>query len=110
MSGAAQGTFGSFGQQGAPGFVDPFAANQVGLGAGTSVAAMANRYNQLGMGGSTPELQDLGAAPSVTGGIPAQFAAVMGELQNSALRQAPGGSGKQSPANQAGSILNAFSK
>ena len=110
MAGASQGVFGSFGQQGAPGFIDPFAASQVGLGAGTSLDAMNARYRQLGMPGSTPNLQDVGAAPSVTGGIPAQFAAVLGELQNSALRQAPGGSGKQSPANQAGSILNAFSK
>jgi hypothetical protein len=109
-SDATTGLFGSFGQEGAPGFVDPFAAGAVGQGAGTSMSAMANRYNQLGLGGSTMQAMDMGAAPSVTGGIPAQFAAVLGELQNSALRQAPGGSGKQSPASQAGSLLSAFSK
>ena len=110
MAGGATDLFGSFGQEGAPGFVDPFAMSAVGQGKGTSLQAMSNRYNQLGLGGSTMQAMDMGAAPSVTGGIPAQFAALVGELQNSALRQAPGGSGKQSGANQAGTLLNAFSK
>ena len=104
------GTFGSFGSSGAPGFVDPFAMGAVGQGAGTSIGAMANRYNQLGMGGSTPELMDLGAAPSVTGGIPAQFAALVGELQNTSLQQSPSGTGKQNLPSQAGGLLSAFSK
>src|SRR5262247_1509634 len=107
MASGLGGTFGSFGESGAPGFVDPFASGAVGQGAGASLQAMTNRYNQLGLGGSTMEKMDLGQQPSVTGGIPAQFGAVMGELQNSALRQSPQGSGKQSPASQAGSILNA---
>jgi len=110
MAGGLSGTFGSFGEEGAPGFVDPFAMGAVGQGAGTSVQAMANRYNQLGMGGSTPEAMDLGQAPSVTGGIPAQFQALVGELTNSALRQAPQGSGKQNPASQAGSLLGAVGR
>ena len=110
MAGGLAGTFGNFGQSGAPGFVDPFSMAAVGQGAGASTAAMANRYNQLGMSGSTPELQDLGAAPSVTGGIPAQFAALVGELQNSSMQNAPAGTGKQNLPAQTGSLLNVFSK
>jgi|SRR5262245_10807290 len=110
MASGLGGTFGSFGESGAPGFVDPFALGAVGQGAGTSIQAMTNRYNQLGLGGSTMEKMDLGQAPSVTGGIPAEFAALVGELQNSALRNAPSGSGKQNPASQAGSLLGAFGR
>jgi hypothetical protein len=54
---------------------------------------MQNRYNQLGLGGSTAEAMDLGQAPSLTGGIPAEFEAVMGQLQNAALNNPSGGSG-----------------
>lgn len=99
-------TFGSFGSSGAPGFVNPFASSAVTGAAGTNVAAMANRYNQLGMGGSTPELQDLGAAPSVTGGIPAEAAATMGELVNSSLSTSPSGTGKQSGTSQIGPLAS----
>jgi len=102
----SQNTFGGFGSSGAPGFVDPFSMNAVGMGAGASMAAMANRYNQLGLGGSTAEAMDLGQAPSVTGGIPAQFQAVLGELQNSSLRNAPSGAGKQSPLSQVGPLAS----
>lgn len=110
MAGGLANTFGGFGSSGAPGFVPPTASSLIGAGAGTSMQAMANRYNQLGMGGSTPEAMDLGAAPSVTGGIPAQFASVLGELTNTSLQQSPSGTGKQNPASQAGSLLSAFSK
>ena len=110
MAGGLGGTFGNFGESGAPGFVDPFSMAAVGQGKGASMQAMTNRYNQLGMGGSTPEAMDLGAAPSVTGGIPAQFSALIGELQNSSASNAPGGTGKQNAASQAGSLLNVFSK
>lgn len=98
--------FGEFGSSGAPGFVDPFALGQVGLGAGQSVQAMQNRYNQLGMGGSTPNQMDLGNLPSVSGGIEGQFRGLIGELQNAGLTP----SGTQNPASQVGSVLNAFSK
>jgi len=99
------GTFGNFGSSGAPGFVDPFALNAVGAGAGTSLQAMANRYAQLGLGGSTAQAMDLGGAPSITGGIPAEFLALTGELQNSSVRNAPSGAGRQNTASQVGSLL-----
>lgn len=110
MASSIAGGFGNFGESGAPGFVDPFSLAAVGQGKGQSLQAMTNRYNQLGMGGSTPEAMDLGAAPSVTGGIPAQFAALIGELQNSSASNAPAGSGQQSGLSQVGSLLNVFSK
>jgi hypothetical protein len=83
---------------------------------GQSIQTMVNRYNQLGLGGpgaaggvqtpmGTAEAMDIGAAPSVAGGIPGQFAAVGGQLQNAALQQSPTGSGKgTSPASLIGSI------
>jgi hypothetical protein len=100
------GTFGNFGQSGAPGFVDPFALNAIGLGAGLSQQTMQNRYEQLGMAGSTPEQMDLGILPSVSGGIPGQFSSITGQLQNNNLAPA----GVQNAASQAGTILSAFSK
>lgn len=104
----------SFGQPGAPGFVPPAATAAIGQGAGQSIAAMANRYNQLGMGGpgmgggtqtpmGTPEAMDLGLAPSITGGIPAQFAAVGGQLQNQAVLS-PALGKNTSPASILGNI------
>lgn len=91
--------FGGFGSRGnfftgpAPGFVSPFAGGQVQESLGQSLQAMTNRYNQLGLGGSTAEQMDLGQAPSVTGGIPAEFQAILGELQNANLSQSSGGGG-----------------
>jgi hypothetical protein len=68
---------------------------------------MQNRYQQLGLGGqaatpttpgafltgSTPFMMDVGETPSLTGGIPAEFQAVMGQLQNAALSNPSGGAG-----------------
>jgi hypothetical protein len=84
---------------------------------GQSLGMMANRYSQLGLGTpgatptspggggpTTPELMDLGALPSLTGGIPGQFAAVEGQLQN-ALPSTPLGK-SSSPA----SIINAIGR
>jgi hypothetical protein len=96
---------GPFGSPGAPGFVPPTATAGIGQGAATSEAAMANRYNQLGLGGSTPEAMDLGILPSITGGIPGQFGAIAGQLQNQALQTSPIGS-SQSPASLIGGIGN----
>ena len=107
---------GGFGSPGAPGYLPPAATAAVGPGAGQSVAMMANRYNQLGLGGpgaaggtqtamGTPEAMDLGLAPSTTGGIPAQFQAILGQLQNQALASGPLGANK-SPANVIGGIGN----
>ena len=103
-------TFGGFGSSGAPGFVNPIALGGVESAAGTSLGAMANRYNQLGMSGSTPELMDLGAAPSVTGGIPLQAQATLGELVNSSLNQAPSGTGTPSALSTLGPLLGVFAK
>lgn len=76
-----------------PGFVDPFSKGAVSEAQGQSLKAMTNRYNQLGLGGSTAEAMDLGNAPSLTGGIPAEFQAILGELQNAALQGSGGGGG-----------------
>lgn len=107
---------GPFGSSGAPGFLPTGSTAAVGPAAGQSVGMMANRYNQLGLGGpgaaggqqtpmGTPEAMDLGAAPSTTGGIPAQFQAVLGQLQNQALTSSPLGANK-SPGNVIGNLGN----
>jgi hypothetical protein len=80
---------------GTPGVLSPFdvAASQTGLG--QAELAMGNRYSQLGLGqtgatptdpgsmglGGTAEQMDLGVAPSLTGGIPAEFLAGLGQVQ-----------------------------
>jgi hypothetical protein len=115
MAGATSSFLGgNFGDPGAPGFVPPSASAAIGPGAGQSAAMMANRYNQLGLGGpgaaggtvtpmGTPEKMDLGLAPSVTGGIPAQFQAVAGQLQDQAISGSPLGANK-SPGNIIGNL------
>jgi hypothetical protein len=118
MSGSGIG----LGQFGSPGYVSPFDMNAVNFGQGQSMTAMGNRYQQLGLsgqgatptssggaagggGGASPdpsssptaELMDLGQAPSLTGGIPEQFQALLGQIQTSALQNASmagAGSGK----------------
>ena len=105
---------GPFGSPGAPGFVPPAATAGIGQAAGQSTEMMANRYNQLGLGGpgaaggaaapmGSAEAMDLGALPSVTGGIPGQFAAVGGQLQNQALQSGPLGANK-APGNVIGNL------
>lgn len=107
---------GNFGDPGAPGFLPSGSTAAIGPAAGQSVGMMANRYNQLGLGGpgaaggtptpmGTAERMDLGAAPSTTGGIPAQFQAVAGQLQNQALQSSPLGANK-SPGNVIGNLGN----
>ena len=91
---------GPFGSAGAPGFLSPFDIGAVNAGAAGAEAATANRYTQLGMPGSTPEKMDMGTAPSLTGGIPEQFNAVLGQVQN-AQSGAIGGKGT-SPASLVG--------
>jgi len=116
MSGIT-GLTGGFGSGGAPGHLSPFDTGVANLAAGQSVQAMTNRYNQLGLGGPAPsfgsgggtvtnagtaEAMDIGAAPSYTGGIPEQFQALTGEMQNNALNT-PGSAGKgTSPASLIG--------
>jgi|SRR5215471_10085016 len=109
MSGTVGSVLGGpFGSPGAPGFLSPFDIGAVGAGEGQSLTAMANRYNQLGMGGSTPEAMDLGAAPSYTGGIPQQFQAVLGQVQNAQSGQI-GGKGT-SPASLIGAAAGLSGK
>jgi hypothetical protein len=100
------GSGGSFGGAGQPGFISPFTSGAFNTGAESSLGMMANRYNQLGMTGSTPEAQDLGLAPSITGGIPAEFQAGQGQLQTQDLGQtsSSAGSALQSKNNQIGAI------
>lgn len=94
---------GPFGSPGAPGYLPPTVTAPIGIGAGQAQDAMVNRYQQLGMPNSTPEAMDIGAAPSITGGIPAQFQAIAGQLQNQALTTSPIGS-SNSPASTIGNI------
>jgi hypothetical protein len=97
---------GGFGGPGQAGFLSPFDTGAFSSGQGTSMQAMANRYNQLGMPGSTPEAMDLGVAPSLTGGIPAEFQAGLGQTQSQDLSQttSSANSAIQSKSNQIGAI------
>ena len=97
---------GGFGGSGQAGFLSPLDTAAFSGGQGTSLQAMANRYNQLGMAGSTPEAMDLGAAPSMVGGIPAQFQAGLGQVQTQDLGQtaSSASSALQSKSNQIGAI------
>jgi hypothetical protein len=97
---------GGIGSPGSPGGLSSFDIGAANQGLGQSLTNMANRYNQLGLGGSTMEAMDLGQAPSLTGGIPAQFAALQGQMQNNALSVSPGGSGGKtsSPAGTIGTV------
>jgi hypothetical protein len=92
----------SFGSQGGAGFVPGAASSAIAPALGQSQQALANRYQQLGLGGqstNTPEAMDLGLAPSMTGGLPGQFASIQGTLQNAATT--PLGK-NSSPANLVG--------
>lgn len=84
---------------GVPGQLTPFDIGASTTGLGQSLEAMTNRYGQLGLGGnnatptspgsfglgSTAMGMDLGALPSVTGGIPAEFTAEQGQAQTANL-------------------------
>jgi len=104
---------GPIGAPGQPGALSGFDTGAASQAMGLSLTEMANRYNQLGLGGSTAEAMDLGQAPSISGGIPAQFAALQGQMQNNALQTLPQGSGGKggSPASAiglGGSLLGAL--
>jgi hypothetical protein len=99
---------GSFGSPGAPGFVPPAAGQAVKEAMGQSLEMMQNRYNQLGLSGSTAEQMDLGNAPSLTGGIPQEFQAVMGQLQTADLNNPGTGGGKGGAKSGAGAGLSAL--
>lgn len=100
--------FGS--RPGVPGFVDEFSQGVLGEATGFASQAMANRYNQLGIGvpGASPQSaaashtnlssvgpgtaqrMDLGGLPSLVGGIPGMAEATMGQMQNAALNPVAG--------------------
>jgi hypothetical protein len=105
MGGATSGA-GGFGGAGQAGFLSPFDQSAFAGGQGQSLQAMANRYNQLGMQPSTPEGMDLGILPSLTGGIPAEFQAGLGQTQTQDLGQttSSANSAIQSKSNQVGAI------
>jgi hypothetical protein len=48
---------------------------------GDDASATTARYDQLGLGGSTMEGQDLGSQPSQTGGLAEEGLAMTGQLQ-----------------------------
>lgn len=92
---------GGGGGGGFPGMLSPFDINAAQTGQQQAMANMTARYNQLGLGqqgatptspgsfgqGSTAMQMDLGQLPSITGGIPAQFQALLGQLQTEDLAQ-----------------------
>jgi hypothetical protein len=61
--------------------VSPFDQSAIDTATGQNATSITDRYNQLGLGGSTPEGQDLGSTPSLTGGNTAQGQALTGEEQ-----------------------------
>lgn len=129
-----------FGSAGGAGFLSPFDQNAAASGAGQSIVAMGNRYNQLGLGanaasptgpavGATPGIpgsgttptsggsfgagptafqMDVGAAPSLTGGIPAEFEALLGQVQTQDLGQtaSSAASAIQGKQQQVGGLTN----
>jgi hypothetical protein len=100
------GSGGSFGGAGQPGFISPFTSAAFNTAGTQGAQSMVNRYNQLGMPGSTPEAMDIGAAPSLTGGIPAEAQAAQGQLQTQDLGQTSSSANAalQSKNNQIGAI------
>lgn len=84
---------------GFPGLISQFDTSAFSTGAAASDLATGARYGQLGLGqtgstpttpgnfggGSTAMRMDLGLAPSLTGGIPSEFAAGAGEVQTQDL-------------------------
>lgn len=96
--------------------VSPFDKQAIDTALTGSEGTTKARYDQLGLGGSTMEQQDLGNAPSVTGGLPAEASAVLGQEQtanvgNAALNpalQTPISEliGAQSTANTTGTLAS----
>lgn len=84
-----------------PGLLSPFDLSSAASSLGQTIPSMANRYKQLGLGqigatptdpgsfgtGSTAMQMDIGALPSLTGGIPAEVEAGLGQVQTQDLAQ-----------------------
>jgi hypothetical protein len=67
--------------------VSPFDLSSIVQAFNNASTSTTNRYNQLGLGGSTMEGQDLGTIPSATGGLAAASPAVIGEEQTANVGQ-----------------------
>jgi hypothetical protein len=108
MGSAFSGSAPGVGSSGGVGFLSPFDQSGVQTALGQSTQAMTNRYNQLGLGGSTPEAMDLGQAPSLTGGLPAEAQATLGDIQASDLSStaSSAGSAIQGKGQQVSGITN----
>lgn len=65
----------------------PFDLNSIVQAFHQNMGSTKARYDQLGLGGSTMEAQDLGGAPSVTGGLPQQEQALIGQEQTANVGQ-----------------------
>jgi hypothetical protein len=87
MSAGGLGGGGGGGGKGG-GDVSGFDQAAVNAALGTNIEAITNRYNQLGLGGSTMEQQDIGNIPSESGGAKGQADALLGQIQNANLGQA----------------------
>lgn len=108
----------------APGTVDPFSLGQLASQTAQGTTAMNNRYSQLGLGApsgspqsvaasggnmsssgpSTANLMDIGAAPSLTGGIAGMSEATLGQMETNAMTN-PTGSGGKTGASILGNIF-----
>jgi hypothetical protein len=81
-----------------------------GPAGGVGVGGGANFNNNNGAGMPTAELMDLGMAPSLVGGIPAEFEAMLGQLQTQDLAQtsqmANSGGGKGGGKGGAGGLAS----
>jgi hypothetical protein len=69
------------------GDVSGFDQAAVNAALGTNIQALTNRYNQLGLGGSTMEQQDIGTIPTESGGQTGEADALLGQIQNANLGQ-----------------------
>lgn len=95
--------------------VSPFDINAIMSAMGLNEQAIGNRYDQLGLGGSTMQGQDIGTTPSITGGAAGQGAAALGQLETANQGSAALNPAQQSNAQtlsnqaQAGSALGSLS-
>lgn len=67
--------------------VSPFDQSMINQATTSDETATTNRYQQLGLGGSTMEAQDIGTSPTQTGGIIGQGEAMTGQEQTENVGQ-----------------------
>lgn len=75
---------------------------------GQGQTATTNRYNQLGLGGSTMLQQDLGNAPSVTGGLANEAQAMVGQQQTQDVGNPAFNPALQTPQTTPGTSLSSL--